>query len=63
MNDLRERRKARGLTLADVASAAKTTPVTISRYERGKRKPSVKMAKVLGPLYGVPWTDFYKDVA
>ena len=60
LNDLRERRKARGLTLADVASAAKTTPVTISRYER---KPSVKMAKVLGPLYGVPWTDFYKDVA
>lgn len=63
MNELRDRRKAKGLTLMDVARAAKTTPVTISRYERGKRRPSVKMAKMLGPLYGIPWTDFYKDMA
>lgn len=63
MVNLREIRKSRGLTLADIAIAAKTTTVTISRYEKGKRKPSVKMAKKLGPLYGIPWTEFFKETA
>lgn len=63
MLDLREIRKSRGYTLKKIAEAVKTTPVTIWRYENGKRKPSVKMAKKLGPLYGIHWTDFFKDVA
>jgi len=49
---IKEIRKARGMTGAELAKAIHTTPVTISRYETGKRMPSiekvVEMAKVLG---------------
>lgn len=63
MLDLREIRKSRGYTLKMIADEANTTPVTIWRYEKGKRKPSVRMAKRLALIYGIPWTDFFKDVA
>ena len=61
MADLRERRLALGLTLAEMAKKANTTAVTIWRYECGQRKPSVKVAKRLAPLYGIKWEDFFKD--
>lgn len=61
--NLRDCRKEKGFALKDIAAAVKTTTVTLWRYENGKRKPSVKMAKRLAPFYGIPWTDFFKDVA
>lgn len=49
---IKEIRKAKGMTGAELAKALNTTPVNISRYETGKRMPSiekaVEMAKVLG---------------
>ena len=62
MPDLRSIRKSLSLTLAQVAKATDTTPVTISRYERGLRLPSVKMARKLAKVYKLRWVDFFKDV-
>lgn len=60
---LRERRKELGLTMKQVAAKVKASESTISLIETGKRRPCIKIAKRLGKLYGIPWTDFYKDVA
>ena len=61
--DLRERRKEIGLTMKQVAEKVRVSEATISLIETGKRRPCVKIAKRLGKLYGIPWTDFFKDVA
>lgn len=61
--DLRARRKEIGLTMKQVAEMVKTSESTISLIETGKRRPCIRIAKRLGKLYGIPWTDFYKDVA
>lgn len=47
MNRLREIRKAARLTQLDIAEKLNTTAVTISRYENGKREPSLSRAKEL----------------
>lgn len=60
---LRELRNSIGLTMKQVAEKVRTSEATISLIETGKRRPSVKIAKRLGKLYGIPWTDFFKDVA
>lgn len=48
---IKEIREARGMTAAELAKAVNTTPVSISRYETGKRKPDIfkaaEIAKVL----------------
>jgi transcriptional regulator with XRE-family HTH domain len=48
---IKEIREAKGMTAAELAKAVNTTPVSISRYETGKRKPSIfkaaEIAKVL----------------
>lgn len=48
---IKEIREAKGMTAAELAKAVHTTPVSISRYETGKRKPSIfkaaEIAKVL----------------
>lgn len=61
--NLKDIRISAGLTMCQVAEKAK---ISISYYcliEAGKRRASVKVAKRLGKLYGIPWTDFFKDVA
>jgi transcriptional regulator with XRE-family HTH domain len=49
---IREIREAKGMTAAELAKLVHTTPVSISRYETGKRKPNilkaVEIAKALG---------------
>jgi transcriptional regulator with XRE-family HTH domain len=48
---IKEIREAKGMTAAELAKAVNTTPVSISRYETGKRKPDIfkaaEIAKVL----------------
>lgn len=48
---IREIREAKGMSAAELAKAVNTTVVSISRYETGKRKPSIykayEIAKVL----------------
>ena len=48
---IKEIRKARGMTAAELAKAVNTTPVSISRYETGKRKPNIfKAAEIAKAL-------------
>ena len=53
MLKIREIRKAKGMTLADLAIAVGTTSATICRYERGIRNPSISMAFKLAAALGV----------
>lgn len=41
--ELRERRKALGLTQGELAEALNVTLLTVSRWERGDRKPHALM--------------------
>ena len=61
MTCLREARRKRNLTQAELAEAAKLTTATISRYETGRRRVSIKAAKVLGEVLGVHWYDLVED--
>lgn len=48
---IKEIREAKGMTAAELAKAVNTTPVSISRYETGKRKPSIfKAAEIAKAL-------------
>ena len=61
MSCLREARRKHNLTQAELAEAAKLTTATISRYETGKRRVSIKAAKVLGEVLEVNWYDLVED--
>lgn len=50
---IKEIRKAKGMTGAELAKALNTTPVNISRYENGKRKPSIEKAYEIAKVLGV----------
>lgn len=55
MNPIREARKARKMSVFALGEAVGVKGATISRYENGIRKPSVKMAKKLESVLNVPW--------
>ena len=50
---LRELREAKGLTQLEVAIELKTTPGTISNWERGAQEPRLAQVTALSKLYGV----------
>lgn len=58
---IRVLRKKAGFTLAEVAKIAGCTSATISRYECGKRKLPVLMAKKLGAMFNVGWETLYAE--
>lgn len=60
MTELRKVRKAHGLTGFEVGHQIGIRPQTLYRYESGERKLPVKVAKILGTYYGVPWSSFYE---
>lgn len=48
---IKEIREAKGMTAAELAKAVNTTPVSISRYETGKRMPNIlKVAEIAKAL-------------
>lgn len=53
LKKLRELRKARRLTLAEVANAIGIKQQVLSYYERGDREPRVETLKKLAMFYGV----------
>lgn len=53
MKKLRELRKARRLTLAEVANAIGKKKQELSYYERGDREPRIETLKKLAKFYGV----------
>lgn len=50
---IKEIRKEKGMTAAELAKAVNTTPVSISRYETGKRLPSIEKAYEIAKVLGV----------
>lgn len=46
-------REKRGMTAAELARKVKTTPVSISRYETGKRKLTITKAAEIAAALGV----------
>lgn len=61
MNYLQTLRKKIGFTQMEVEVATGIDTATLSLYENGVRYPTIKNAKKLGSLYGVEWSDFYKE--
>lgn len=53
MNRLRELRKNHGLTLKELGKKVSMHDNTLSRYETGKRNPSLKTWQQLADFYGV----------
>jgi len=61
MPDLKTLRLEAGLTQLQLATKCGVVRQTIAMIERGTNKPSVKLAKKLGEIFGVPWTLFFAD--
>lgn len=54
-NNLRRYRAGIGLTLEDLAVAARTTPTSVSRIERGERRGSAALRRRLAAALEVPY--------
>ena len=50
---IKEIRKKKGMTAAELARLVNTTPVSISRYETGKRTPTINKAAEIAAALGV----------
>lgn len=61
MINLKELRTAKGLTQEQVASECGVQRTTITMIELGENKPSVELAKRLGTIFNVAWSDFFED--
>lgn len=58
-NRLRELRKARGLSQADLAEALEVSRQTINAVEADKYDPSLPMAYRLAAFFGVPVEELF----
>ena len=56
-----QKRKEKKLTQAELAQQAGCSQCAIAGYELGERRPSVQMAKKIGDLLDIPWTDFFEE--
>jgi transcriptional regulator with XRE-family HTH domain len=54
--NVREARKARGMTQEEVASAAGLQPAYVGRVERGTQNPTIEVLARLAVALGVPVT-------
>ncbi len=59
-NKLKELRKSRGLTQDDIAAKFGLSRGSVSNWEKGRRKPSIKQLEVLANFYNVS-LDFFAD--
>lgn len=58
-NTLRDRRKARGLSQAELADAVEVSRQTIIAMEADKYDPSLPMAYRLAAFFGVPVEELF----
>ena len=61
MIDLKELRTAKGMTQEQLASECGVQRTTITMIELGENKPSVELAKKLGTIFDVAWSNFFED--
>ena len=59
--NIKELRIAKGLTQEQLANECGVQRTTITMIELGENKPSVDLAKKLGAIFGVAWSDFFED--
>ena len=61
MINLKEMRIAKGLTQEQLANECGVQRTTITMIELGVNKPSVELAKKLGEILEVKWSDVFED--
>ena len=61
MPNLKELRTAKGLTQEQLANECGVQRTTITMIEIGENKPSVELAKKLGEVFDIAWSDFFED--
>ena len=61
MINLKELRIAKGLTQEQLANECGVQRTTITMIELGENKPSVELAKKLGEILEVKWSDIFED--
>ena len=61
MVNIKELRIAKGLTQEQLATECGVQRTTITMIELGENKPSVELAKKLGEILEVKWSDFFED--
>ena len=61
MIDLKELRTAKGITQEQLAKECEVQRTTITMIEIGENKPSVELAKKLGEVFDIAWSDFFED--
>ena len=52
---------SKGLTQEQLASECGVQRTTITMIELGENKPSIELAKRLGAIFEVAWSDFFED--
>lgn len=60
---IRDFRKIAGMTQADLAKLLKTTKQTISRYEKGDRKPGQDILFELADIFNISIDDFFPNIS
>ena len=61
MLNIKELRTAKGLTQEQLASECGVQRTTITMIELGENKPSIELAKRLGAIFDVAWSEFFED--
>ena len=60
--NIKELRISKGFTQEQLANECGVQRTTITMIELGENKPSVELAKKLGKIFDVAWSDFFEDM-
>ncbi|MDR1761670.1 MAG: helix-turn-helix domain-containing protein [Bacteroidales bacterium] len=58
---LRELRGKAGMSQTEIANLVGIDVTSIGKYENGKRRPSIEVAKKIAALLNFDWTLFFAD--
>ena len=61
MINLKEVRKSKGFTQEELAAKCDVQRTTVTMIEAGENLPSVQLAKKLGEVLGIDWTEFFNE--
>ena len=59
--NVKKLRIEKGLTQEQLANECGVQRTTITMIELGENKPSVELAKKLGEVFSITWSDFFED--
>lgn len=61
MIDLKEERTKANMTQTELAEKCGVIRQTISEIETGRNSPSVRLAKKIGEVLKIDWTELFRD--